>query len=56
MQYDRVVITGMGAITPLGNTVADYWQNLVAGVSGSDKITKFDSSNSKRSLRVRSRI
>ena len=47
MQYDRVVITGMGAITPLGNTVADYWKNLVAGVSGADTITKFDPSKFK---------
>ena len=47
MQYDRVVITGMGAITPLGNSVADYWKNLVAGVSGADTITKFDPSKFK---------
>jgi 3-oxoacyl-[acyl-carrier-protein] synthase II len=47
MQYDRVVISGMGAITPLGNSVADYWKNLVAGVSGADTITKFDPSKFK---------
>ena len=47
MQYDRVVITGMGAITPLGNSVADYWKNLVAGVSGADTISKFDPSKFK---------
>jgi len=47
MQYDRVVITGMGAITPIGNNVADYWKNLVAGVSGSDNITRFDTSKFK---------
>ncbi|MFK4567974.1 beta-ketoacyl-ACP synthase II [Enterococcus sp. UD-01] len=39
----RVVITGMGAITPLGNTVKEYWQNLVNGTIGIGKITKFDS-------------
>lgn len=44
MELKRVVVTGMGAITPLGNTVDDYWNNLVAGVSGADKITLFDAS------------
>ena len=39
----RVVITGMGAVTPLGNTVKEYWQNLVNGTLGIAKITKFDS-------------
>ena len=38
----RVVITGMGAITPLGNSVDEYWQNLVAGESGVDWITIVD--------------
>ena len=38
----RVVITGLGAITPLGNTVDEYWNNLVKGTSGARKITKFD--------------
>src|SRR5215218_6457078 len=47
MQYDRVVITGLGALTPIGNSITDYWQNLVAGVSGSDNITKFDPSKFK---------
>ena len=40
----RVVITGMGALTPLGHTVEATWQNLVAGQSGIDHITKFDTS------------
>jgi 3-oxoacyl-[acyl-carrier-protein] synthase II len=40
----RVVVTGIGAITPLGNDVATYWQNLVAGVSGAGPITHFDAS------------
>ncbi|RBL91963.1 beta-ketoacyl-ACP synthase II [Chitinophaga flava] len=38
----RVVITGMGAITPLGNNVAAFWNNLVAGTSGAATITRFD--------------
>lgn len=40
----RVVITGMGALTPLGHTVEATWQNLIAGRSGIDHITKFDTS------------
>jgi 3-oxoacyl-[acyl-carrier-protein] synthase II len=40
----RVVVTGMGALTPLGNTVEEYWKNLVAGVSGAVPITYFDTS------------
>ncbi len=43
----RVVVTGLGAITPLGNTVADYWNNLLAGVSGAAPITRFDASKFK---------
>jgi 3-oxoacyl-[acyl-carrier-protein] synthase II len=42
MQLQRVVVTGMGAITPLGNTVEAYWNGLVNGVSGADKITQFN--------------
>jgi len=41
-ELKRVVITGMGAITPLGNTVDDFWKNIVAGKSGIDLITRFD--------------
>jgi 3-oxoacyl-[acyl-carrier-protein] synthase II len=43
----RVVITGMGAITPIGNNVNDYWQSLINGVSGAKPITKFDTTNFK---------
>lgn len=47
MSLNRVVITGMGAVTPLGNTLQDYWTNLVAGVSGAGLITKFDATKFK---------
>ncbi|MBU1205023.1 MAG: beta-ketoacyl-ACP synthase II [Nanoarchaeota archaeon] len=40
----RVVVTGLGVISPLGNDINKFWENLVNGVSGVDKITKFDSS------------
>jgi 3-oxoacyl-[acyl-carrier-protein] synthase II len=40
----RVVVTGMGAITPIGNNVSSFWQALVAGKSGAAPITKFDTS------------
>ena len=43
----RVVITGMGALTPIGNNVDDFWQSLVNGVSGAAPITKFDTSKFK---------
>jgi len=43
----RVVITGMGALTPLGNTVPEFWENVVAGKSGAGPITKFDTSKFK---------
>src|ERR1700730_16059326 len=42
MELKRVVVTGMGAITPLGNTISEYWNGLVNGVSGADMITLFD--------------
>jgi 3-oxoacyl-[acyl-carrier-protein] synthase II (EC 2.3.1.41) len=38
----RVVVTGLGAVTPIGNNVKDFWSNLVAGVSGIDVIKRFD--------------
>ena len=44
MELKRVVITGIGAITPLGNTLDEFWTNLVDGVSGADMITQFDAS------------
>lgn len=42
MSFKRVVITGLGAITPIGNTVRAYWDNLAAGKSGAAPITRFD--------------
>jgi 3-oxoacyl-[acyl-carrier-protein] synthase II len=47
MQLKRVVVTGLGAVTPLGNTVNDYWNNLINGVSGAAPITRFDASKFK---------
>ena len=47
MELRRVVVTGLGALTPLGNTVQDYWQGLVDGVSGANMITRFDASKFK---------
>ena len=41
----RAVVTGLGAVTPIGNDVATFWSNLVAGVSGVGPITRFDASN-----------
>jgi 3-oxoacyl-[acyl-carrier-protein] synthase II len=43
----RVVITGLGAVTPLGNSVKEFWDNLVAGKSGAANITRFDASRFK---------
>lgn len=45
MSKRRVVVTGLGLVTPVGNTVADTWQNIVAGVSGVAPITCFDTSD-----------
>ncbi|MGH6624959.1 MAG: beta-ketoacyl-ACP synthase II [Burkholderiaceae bacterium] len=45
MSRRRVVVTGLGCISPVGNTVADAWANLLAGQPGIDLITKFDASN-----------
>lgn len=42
MEFKRVVVTGLGAITPIGNSIAEYWDNLVKGVSGSKLITSFN--------------
>lgn len=47
MKNRRVVVTGLGALTPIGNTVQQYWDNLVAGTSGAAAITHFDASKFK---------
>jgi 3-oxoacyl-[acyl-carrier-protein] synthase II len=47
MQMKRIVVTGMGALTPLGNSITEYWNNLRNGVSGADVITQFDASKFK---------
>lgn len=43
----KVVITGMGALTPIGNNLDDFWQNLIAGTSGAGMITRFDTEKFK---------
>ncbi len=43
----RVAITGLGVISPLGNTVSEFWKNVVEGKSGAGPITKFDASKFK---------
>lgn len=47
MKLRRVVVTGLGALTPLGNTVPAFWDGLLNGVSGADRITRFDASKFK---------
>ena len=44
MELKRVVVTGLGALTPVGNNVAETWENLVKGISGAGPITHFDAS------------
>jgi 3-oxoacyl-[acyl-carrier-protein] synthase II len=47
MELKRVVVTGLGAITPIGNNIPEYWEGLANGVSGAAGITRFDSSKFK---------
>ena len=47
MELKRVVVTGLGALTPVGNTVPEFWENLIKGVSGAGPITHFDASKFK---------
>lgn len=47
MESKRVVVTGLGALTPIGNTVEEFWNGLANGVSGADLITRFDATNFK---------
>ena len=47
MQLKRVVVTGLGALTPIGNNIEEYWSALVNGVSGAAPITHFDTEKFK---------
>uniref|UniRef100_UPI004038AA79 beta-ketoacyl synthase N-terminal-like domain-containing protein n=1 Tax=Prevotellamassilia timonensis TaxID=1852370 RepID=UPI004038AA79 len=47
MELKRVVVTGLGALTPVGNTVPETWENIKNGVSGAGPITHFDASKFK---------
>ena len=47
MQTKRIVVTGIGTLNPLGNSLGEYWDNLVNGVSGADMATQFDASKFK---------
>jgi 3-oxoacyl-[acyl-carrier-protein] synthase II len=47
MQQRRVVVTGLGALTPVGNTVSEFWNNLIEGKSGAAPITRFDTTKFK---------
>jgi 3-oxoacyl-[acyl-carrier-protein] synthase II len=49
----RVVVTGMGAVTPVGNDVVSYWNSLIAGKHGIGPITRFDAENFKTKLAQR---
>lgn len=50
MENRRVVVTGMGAVTPIGNTVKDFWESLMAGRHGIGPITRFDTTDYKAKL------
>ena len=47
MELKRAVVTGLGALTPIGSNLQDYWNGLINGVSGSELITRFDPSKFK---------
>ena len=47
MNNRRVVVTGIGALTPIGNNLQDYWDSLIKGVSGAAPITHFNAENFK---------
>src|SRR5690606_3668779 len=47
MNLRRVVVTGLGALTPIGNNVQEYWQGLSNGISGAGLITRFDATKFK---------
>ena len=45
MKNKRVVVTGMGAITPIGNNISEYWLGLINGISGAESIKRFNVDN-----------
>jgi len=47
MELKRVVVTGLGALTPIGNTIDEFWKGLISGKSGAAPITHFDATNFK---------
>ncbi len=50
MELKRVVVTGLGALTPIGNSVPEYWNGLLSGISGGGPITQFDASKFKSQI------
>ena len=52
MQLKRVVVTGIGALTPIGNTAKEYWDALANGVSGAAPITHFNAEKFKTRLKT----
>ena len=53
MELKRVVVTGLGAVTPVGNNPEETWKNLLEGVSGAAPITHFDASQFKTQFACR---
>ena len=53
MELKRVVVTGLGAITPLGNTLPETWEGIINGKSGAGPITQFDASKSRHNLHAK---
>ena len=51
MNLKRVVVTGLGAVTPIGNTVPEFWNNAIAGMSGAAPITNFDTDTIKTKIK-----
>ena len=47
MQLRRVVVTGLGALTPIGNNLEEYWQGLISGKAGAAPITYYDTEKHK---------
>jgi len=56
MQLQRVVVTGLGALTPIGNNFSLFWENLIAGTSGAAPITRFDTTKFKTKFACEVRV